>query len=245
QATCEFSGGSYVTLSKMVPTIKELIFNLGDFYDASLLGETTTNIDDDEVLSNYSKKKISIKYPINTINLLNKIKEKIYDSLIYYWNGPNDLGLLATFLDPHYKNLDCIDDEHEKQQLIQQLYIEYNELKPELNINQNEHQLVDFINDISLTRSYQGYKHYRLLKGKRKSVLSNDHYLLDEVKSYLDLSLASENESPLEWWKACTQAFPYLSKLALKYQQVLCQRNMKFMNVFAPSWDSNEDIESE
>ncbi|CAJ0755170.1 17670_t:CDS:2 [Entrophospora sp. SA101] len=180
----EFSipGGSYVTLSKMVPTIKELIFNLGDFYDASLLGETTTN---------------------------------------------------------------CIDDEHEKQQLIQQLYIEYNELKPELNINQNEHQLVDFINDISLTRSYQGYKHYRLLKGKRKSVLSNDHYLLDEVKSYLDLSLASENESPLEWWKACTQAFPYLSKLALKYQQVLCQRNMKFMNVFAPSWDSNEDIESE
>ncbi|CAJ0767324.1 4207_t:CDS:1, partial [Entrophospora sp. SA101] len=58
----------------------------------------------------------------------------------------------------------------------------------------NEHQLVDFINDISLTCSYQGYKHYRLLKGKRKNVLSNDHHLLDEVKSYLDLSLASENE---------------------------------------------------
>ncbi|CAJ0767069.1 20589_t:CDS:2, partial [Entrophospora sp. SA101] len=30
--------GSYVTLSKMVPKIKELIFNLGDFYEASLLG---------------------------------------------------------------------------------------------------------------------------------------------------------------------------------------------------------------
>ncbi|CAJ0748405.1 19672_t:CDS:2 [Entrophospora sp. SA101] len=161
QATCEFSGGSYVTLSKMVPTIKELIFNLGDFYEASLLGETITN---------------------------------------------------------------CIDDEHEKQQLIQQLYIEYNELKPELNINQNEHQLVDFINDISLTHSYQGYKHCCLLKGKRKNVLSNDHYLLDEVKSYLDLSLASENE---------------IAKM------LFLKRNMKFMNVFAPIWDSNEDIESE
>nr|CAG8636594.1 13142_t:CDS:1 [Entrophospora candida] len=115
QATCEFSGGSYVTLSKMVQTIKELIFNLGDFYE--VLDETTTSefndlyetnsipdIDDEEVLSNYSKKKISIKHPINTINLLNKIKEKIYDSLIYYWNGPNDLGLLATLLDSHYKN---------------------------------------------------------------------------------------------------------------------------------------------
>ncbi|CAJ0643301.1 10689_t:CDS:2 [Entrophospora sp. SA101] len=197
QATCEFSGGSYVTLSKMVPTIKELIFNLGDFYEASLLGETIT----------------------------------------------------TTLLDPHYKNLDCIDDEHEKQQLIQQLYIEYNELKPELNINQNEHQLVDFINDISLTHSYQGYKHCCLLKGKRKNVLSNDHYLLDEVKSYLDLSLASENESPL-------QTLPYLSKLALKYlsipassvsiaKMLFLKRNMKFMNVFAPIWDSNEDIESE
>ncbi|CAJ0769207.1 7083_t:CDS:2, partial [Entrophospora sp. SA101] len=127
-----------------------------------------------------------------------------------------------TLLDPHYKNLDCIDDEHEKQQLIQQLYIEYNELKPELNINQNEHQLVDFINDISLTHSYQGYKHCCLLKGKRKNVLSNDHYLLDEVKSYLDLSLASENE---------------IAKM------LFLKRNMKFMNVFVPSWDVNEDIE--
>jgi zinc finger BED domain-containing protein 1 (E3 SUMO-protein ligase ZBED1) len=292
QATCEFSGGSYVTLSKMMPTIKELIFNLGDFYEISLLDETTTSefndlyetnsipdIDDEEVLSNYSRKKISIKYPINTINLLNKIKEKIYNSLIYYWNGPNDLGLLATLLDPRYKNLDCIDDENEKQQLIQQLYIEYNELKPESNTNQNENQIVDLTNDISLTRSYQGYKHHRLLKGKRKNVLSKDHYLLDEVKSYLELSLAPENENPLEWWKVRMQAFPYLSKLALKYlsipassvsserlfsdagniinqkrtrlncnlvaKMLFLKRNMKFMNVFAPNWDANEDIESE
>jgi hypothetical protein len=42
-------------------------------------------------------------------------------------------GLLATLLDPCYKNLDCVDDENEKQQLIQQLYMEYSELK---NLNQ-------------------------------------------------------------------------------------------------------------
>ncbi|CAH1770176.1 9130_t:CDS:2, partial [Entrophospora sp. SA101] len=41
-----------------------------------------------------------------------------------------------------------------------------------------------------------------------------------ELKSYLELSLASKNESPLEW-----------------------SMNMKFMNVFVPSWDVNEDIE--
>ena len=73
-------------------------------------------------------------------------------------------------------------DENEKQQLIQQLYMEYNELKPESNINQNEHQIVDLINDNSLTCSYQEYKYCHLLKGKRKKVSSNDNYLLYEVK---------------------------------------------------------------
>ncbi|CAJ0651791.1 5891_t:CDS:2 [Entrophospora sp. SA101] len=190
QATCEFSGGSYVTLSKMVPKIKELIFNLGDFYEASLLGGFGGNWNNPPPINNNPP-------PINETNSI-----------------------------------------------------------PDIDDDENEHQLVDFINDISLTCSYQGYKHYRLLKGKRKNVLSNDHHLLDEVKSYLDLSLASENESPLEWWKARTQAFPYLSKLALKYlsipassvsiaKMLFLKRNMKFMNVYAPSWDSNEDIESE
>ena len=93
-------------------------------------------------------------------------------------------------------------------------------MKPESNINQNEHQIVDLINDNSLTRSYQEYKYCHLLKGKRKNVSSNDNYLLDEVKSYLELSSVPENENPLEWWKVHTQAFPYLSKLALKYLSI-------------------------
>ncbi|CAJ0765735.1 18711_t:CDS:2, partial [Entrophospora sp. SA101] len=46
-----------------------------------------------------------------------------------------------------------------------------------------------------------------------------------ELKSYLELSLASKNESPLEWSNTFSKV------------------NMKFMNVFVPSWDVNEDIE--
>jgi hypothetical protein len=49
---------------------------------------------------------------------LEKVKQNIYNALIYYWDIPNDFGLMAALLDPRYKNLDFLDDD-EKQRIIQ------------------------------------------------------------------------------------------------------------------------------
>ncbi|PKY36657.1 hypothetical protein RhiirB3_459800, partial [Rhizophagus irregularis] len=83
EETRKFSGGTYVTLSRMISTIKELIFDLaGDFPS-----DNTTNLsyedneevntfpietNDEEVISDFTNKKISIKEPLNTTGVLNK-----------------------------------------------------------------------------------------------------------------------------------------------------------------------------
>jgi hypothetical protein len=97
----------------------------------TIFGSETAEIldfDDDEVVSNITKKKISIKNPLNTIGILEKVKQNIYNALIYYWDVPNDFGLMSALLDPRYKNLDFIDDDTERQRIIQKLRDEFNEI---------------------------------------------------------------------------------------------------------------------
>ncbi|CAG8784135.1 14209_t:CDS:1, partial [Rhizophagus irregularis] len=105
EATREFSGNSYITLSRVIPTIKEMIFDLAtevplnsdDFsnedtvFESEAVETQQTDFDDDEIISNITKKKISIKNPLNTVGVLEKVKQNIYSALIFYWNIPNDL----------------------------------------------------------------------------------------------------------------------------------------------------------
>lgn len=74
----------------MIDTIKELIFDLADPsvalpINSSVIEPLTIEVDDDEIISNYTKRKISIKNSLNTIGILNQVKANIYHSLIYYW----------------------------------------------------------------------------------------------------------------------------------------------------------------
>lgn len=64
---------------------------------------------------------------MDTAGILNTIKANIYYSLIYYWNIPNDSGFLATFLDPRYKNLDCVEIEDENPALYKNFIMNMNQ----------------------------------------------------------------------------------------------------------------------
>ena len=92
---CKFSGGTYVTLSRMIPAIKKLIFDLADDLSLTIndpLFENTDELidilpietDSEEVISNFTKKKISIKNPLDTSEILNKVRDNIYSALIFY-----------------------------------------------------------------------------------------------------------------------------------------------------------------
>jgi hypothetical protein len=234
EATREFSGNTYVILSRVIPKIKEMIFDLATsespLSNEELLNEDTVfglddaevqpiDMDDDEIISKITKKKISIKNPLNTTGVLKEIKKNIYSALIYYWDIPNEFGLMAALLDPRYKNLDFIDNEDEKQQIIQRLRDEFNEIEgsrmpiPELPLNNPVPSDAE-----SSIRSHKEYHQRRKMKNKKedKSPVPNTT-IIDEITNYLSLPLALETENPLTWWQLRLQMFPKLSKIVRKY----------------------------
>jgi zinc finger BED domain-containing protein 1 (E3 SUMO-protein ligase ZBED1) len=282
-ATREFSGNTYITLSRTIPTIKERIFDLAaevpsnaeeEFPNENTVFETEIeiqpiNFDDDEVISNITKKSISIKNPLDTTGVLEKVKQNIYNALIYYWNIPSNLGLMAALLDPRYKNLDFLEIDDEKEQIIQKLRNEIGEVEvpgPEILDNPAPSQDID--------SSIRSQKEYRQRRQKKIKKAVTNVVISDEVTNYLSLPLALETEDPLNWWKIRSQNFPKLAKFARKYlaipatsvsserlfsdagnlisakrtnldtklvgQMLFLKRNIKTMQVFAPEWDGDE-----
>ena len=86
KTTKEFSGKTYVILSKMMSNINELIFDIAllnitdnndiDYYNEDIIfEEDIINIENDneEIISNITKKKILIKDSLNTKEVLNKV----------------------------------------------------------------------------------------------------------------------------------------------------------------------------
>jgi hypothetical protein len=141
-ATRNFSGGTYVTLSTIISTIKKLIFDLAcdspldniNYLNENTIFETETftdelliKIENEEIISNISKRRVSIKNPLDTTGILEKVKNNIYFALIYYWNFSNDIELMTSLLDPRFKTLDFVEFEDEKMRIIQKLR---NELNP-------------------------------------------------------------------------------------------------------------------
>ncbi|GBC29861.2 zinc finger BED domain-containing protein 1-like [Rhizophagus irregularis DAOM 181602=DAOM 197198] len=176
EATREFSGNSYITLSRVIPTIKEMIFDLAtevllnsdDFsnedtvFESEAVETQQTDFDDDEIISNITKKKISIKNPLNTVGVLEKVKQNIYSALIFYWNIPNDLGLMAALLDP-------------------------------LEIPGSEPLNNPASYDAEPLRSHKEYHQRRQMKNKKGDKSYSSTPIVDEITNYLTLPLALTN----------------------------------------------------
>ena len=238
ETTREFSGGTYVTLSKMMLTIKELIFNIATnspsddnnyLNENTIFEEAEATVDveiDDEIISNITNKKISIKNPLNTEGVLEKVKSNIYHALLYYWdtpNIPNNAGLMASLLDPRYKELDFVELEDEKDKIIQKLRDEFNELKPN-NSPLAAEQLDPTVplSDADAESSMRSQKEYRQRRQSktRKDKFNTHTVVIDEVSSYLAMPVALEAENPLDWWRVRAKIFPTLSQIARKYLEI-------------------------
>ena len=226
-------------------------------------------IDDEEVISNITKRSISIKNSLDTTGVLEKVKQDIYSALIYYWDIPSDLSLMAALLDPHYKNLDFVEIDTEKERIIQKLRNEIGGI--EVPRSETLNNPAPSIESESSIRSHKEYRQWR--QKKVKKVIPNV-VICDEVTNYLSLPLALETENPLDWWRMHSQNFPKLAKFARKYlaipatsvsserlfsdagnlistkrtnldtklagQMLFLKRNIKTMKVFAPEWEENE-----
>ncbi|CAB5374274.1 unnamed protein product [Rhizophagus irregularis] len=123
--------------------------------------------------------------------------------LLEYYNKTNDTYLISTILDPRLK-LKYYKDHNWEETLVNTIYQKfvniynkfYASTKPEVLNNTSEI--------------------------KEKSVMSrvfkrrNIEYI-DEIQTYLSLSLMNEETDPLEWWKVNESQFPHLSQMARDY----------------------------
>ena len=175
---------------------------------------------------------------------------------------------MAALLDPRYKSLDFLENDDEKEQVIQKLRNEIGEVEvPESEILDNPAPSQDNESSIHSHKEYRQRRQKKIKKAVMNVVIS------DEVTNYLSLPLALETEDPLNWWKIRSQNFPKLAKLARNYlaipvtsvsserlfsdvgnlisakknefrykisgSNVIPKRNIKTMQVFAPKWDED------
>jgi len=86
-----------------------------------------------------------VEAPIDTANLLEKVKAACYLSMKEYWNVPTLTGMLATILDPRLKKLKFVNDDVIKSNTIEKLRRLYSNEKfrneiDNSNLESNTHQ---------------------------------------------------------------------------------------------------------
>ena len=231
KATRDFSESTYVTLSHLVPIITNLTNSLESFNED--FNNETVISDLEETLTNQQ-----IDYN-NITEVLENVKKNIYMGLKHYWTIPDEFGIIATLLDPRYKNLDFISDDNIKKRIHSTLRAQYDQLKWELNQQSIpsspttitstdagssivESLIAESLTSRSLTSSRSLHKHKVRRKQKTKKVLQITEKATlptteDEITIYFLMPVARENKNPLDWWRAKQKNFPILSIIAQKY----------------------------
>ncbi|CAB5213019.1 unnamed protein product [Rhizophagus irregularis] len=144
--------------------------------------------------------------PVNTEGLLQKVRAAIYLSLDELWPVPSNIMLVATFLDPRFKNFDWCNgnDKDEAKELVQVLY---NDAKKDISPR-------DSINSIITSSSDDDDDIFKALKGKETNVRDDD-----EVVLYLQQKQIRLKDDPLKWWSVNEVTLPVLAQIARKLVQ--------------------------
>ena len=154
--------------------------------------------------------------------------------LKHYWKIPNEFGIMASLLDPRYKNLSFISDDNVKQKIQSTLQTQYAQLKWEMSqqsipsspttitsTDATSSIAESSITTGSLTPSRSLHEHKARREQRTKKVLQIKETISstveDEITIYFLMPIARENKNPLDWWKAKQEIFPILSIIARKY----------------------------
>jgi hypothetical protein len=145
--------------------------------------------------------------PVNTEGLLQRVRAAIYLSLDELWPAPSNVMLIATFLDPRFKNFDWCnsDGKDEAKELIQELY---NDAKKDL-LSRNSISSV-------ISSSDDDDDIFKSLKVKETNVRGDD----DEVALYLQQKQIRLKDDPLKWWVVNEITLPVLAQIARKYLSI-------------------------
>ena len=130
--------------------------------------------------------------------MIDKIKQK----LERYWNMIDENSKVSAFFDPRYKNL-CFSgtDTNSVLGFICQKF-------PFITQSQSQVQIQ--------TNSRMSHFLSRLSNNQPNILIQRD-----EISSYWNLACASQDITPLDWWKAHETEYPLLSKAAQDYLGIM------------------------
>ena len=153
-----------------------------------------------------SQEKINLNQPFNTKNVLDKVKENLYNAMCFYWRVLPEDYLLSTILDPRVKH---IYDKDEEEEILRKKYKEYKEIYLPTPL---ESRASSPTPPETSTIIYQP----RLLMIFEQNQVQSS----DEVAEYLKEDKINFTQSPFEWWMNKKGKYPILARLARIYLAV-------------------------
>ncbi|CAB4421868.1 unnamed protein product [Rhizophagus irregularis] len=181
EVTRKLSGSNYVTLSLVYPTLALLLkrirtgvdFGLDDLENINYNNEDTVfealwneSDDEDDFEVEYEfytdtngrrrkkKKPIDISSPFDPTGVEIKVRKILYKAIKHYWSVREDIGLMASLLDPRWKNLSFATQEeikrvHELLRKECEIIKLQESLERSLNNNAQEEELDEFVQEDS------------------------------------------------------------------------------------------------
>ncbi|EXX55558.1 hypothetical protein RirG_224410 [Rhizophagus irregularis DAOM 197198w] len=159
-----------------------------------------------------ARRKIQINTPVNTFNLLDKIKANLYKALENYYEVIEKEALIVALLNPRKKKMKFATND--QKELAKTSLIEVYELaKNNINFQQESHGPKPKKRKVSKAHVY------------KKTLFSddefNDNQVEDnEVERYLVMVQAQNDQDPLKWWDVNKGQFPILAQLGRKYLSI-------------------------
>ena len=137
-------------------------------------------------------------------------RDAILKDLEVRWEFPQEICLKSSFFDPRFKSLDFIKSQQIYNDVIKQLYEEYEALKQSLNLD------VFIVSDENKDNSTAMGSFWK--KKNSKIIIPTK----DEFQNYLNLLElpALEEYDPYTWWLTNKNQYPILHKLAMKYLSI-------------------------
>ena len=238
QATRHLGGEKYVTHSIMYPLIKEIkrqlllpfpstsstssISNIPlpiPFNDFENIEEVFTVAEEVEELeneninkennNNQSQNQIDLNQSLNTKDILEKVKENLYNAMCFYWDDLPEDYKISTLLDPRIKS---VNEEVEKDdEILRQKYDEY------------QYHLQSPIESRPVSPTQSEYSTITSITSQPSifAIFEQDQpRVYDEVSEYLNEDKISFNQNPFEWWANKKSKYPILAKIARIYLAV-------------------------
>ena len=185
------------------PEILEEIENAPDVF---IMIEEVEMLENNNV-ENYNdqtrKNNINLDKPLETKDLLDKVRKDLYNAMCFYWNVLPEDYLLSTILDPRIK---FMNNKEEEKEILHKKYEEYKEnYLPTPNESRAS----------SPTPSETSVILNPIYKPSLFSIFNqNQPKASNEVEEYLKEDMISFNQCPFNWWLNKKDKYPILAKLA-------------------------------